>query len=316
MQNLNSSDDWINYMRNADFERAWEFSDKVLKAGLNRDYDNLPRHYQCIWDGTPLDKKRVLVRCYHGLGDTIQFIRYMPILKAISSEVIIWAQNELIDLLKTVEGIDKLIPLHDGKPQVDFDVDVEIMELPFIFRTTLNSIPGKIPYIFVSPLKLPSQNENISVGLVWQAGDWNQGRNIPFSSLSPLGDVCDANLYILQANAKKAGWEPGFGIPAGEFSLFDFARVIKGLDLLITVDSMPAHLAGALGVPVWLMLKKNCDWRWMENYDHSPWYPSMRIFRQQIESNWAFVIENIEEELKIFSRANKKAKLSAKVFAF
>ncbi len=292
-----SSETWMKAMRSGNFEKAWLFSDKILASGINRDYHNLPRHFQCIWDGTPLHGKRVLIRCYHGLGDTIQFIRYAPLVKLTAREVTVWAQPSLMKLLETVKGIDRLLPLHDGAPEVEFDVDVEIMELPHVFRTTLSTLPARVPYIQVEPLKLTS-TPLPKIGLVWQAGDWDQSRNIPFSLLWYLFDIPGLEIFILQANAKAAGWKEGLGIYPGEFNLFDYARVIKGLDLLISVDSMPAHLAGALNVPVWLMLQEQADWRWMENRSDNLWYPSMKIFRQEKQGEWERVVREMVGGLK------------------
>jgi hypothetical protein len=297
MQNI-SGDRWMQHMRSGQFEEAWRFSDKIQKSGINRDYHHLPRHFQCIWDGTPLNGKRVLIRCYHGLGDTIHFIRYAPLVKEIAAEVIVWVQPSLLDLLKTTSGIDRFISLHDGTPDVAYDVDIEIMELPHVFRTTLATVPQKTPYLHVDSLPLSTDKSLLSVGIVWQSGDWNPSRDIPFSFLMPLAGIKGIKIYILQANALPAGWQKGFGIHPGEFTLYDYARVICGLDLMITVDSMPAHLAGALNVPVWVMLQAQADWRWMENRTNSPWYPSMKLFRQKNQGDWKPVIHQIAEELK------------------
>ncbi|HEX2936945.1 MAG TPA: glycosyltransferase family 9 protein [Bacteroidales bacterium] len=297
LETLEGSDTWIWHMRHGAFEEAWKFSDKVIKSGINRDYLNTPRHYQCIWDGTPLNGKRVLVRCYHGLGDTIMFIRYTALLKEIASEVIVWAQPELLKLLTTAKGIDRLIPLHNGTPDVTYDIDIELMELPHAFRTTLSSIPSESPYLHVHPISLPNENSALKIGLVWQAGDWDQSRNIPFSIIKQLGEKKGTSFYILQYNPELAGWDKTFGIYPGKMKLLDYARFIHSLDLLISVDSMPAHLAGAVNTPVWLMLKKKADWRWMEDRTNSPWYPSMRLFRQPTEGAWETVIRKIKEEL-------------------
>ena len=285
----------MQFMRAGAFEEAWKLSDKVLAAGVNRD-PRLPRHYQCVWDGSTLAGKRVLVRCYHGLGDTIQFIRYIPKLKEIAKEVIVWAQAPLLELLKNMPEIDLLLPLHDGQPEVKYDVDVEVMELPFIFRTTLDTIPCKVPYLHAEPLIL-SDEHKFNVGLVWQSGNWNQARCIPFAALAPLATLKNVNLYILQANAEEAGWQEGFGIHPGEFTLYNYAGVIRGLDLMISVDSMPAHLAGAMNVPVWTILHDQADWRWMNTRSDSPWYPSMRLFRQQEKGNWETVMEEVVRNL-------------------
>ena len=291
---------WMNYMRNEDFTTAWKISDEVMQARAGKPCWHLPRHQQYIWDGFSLKQKRVLVRCYHGLGDTIQFIRYAPLLKEIAAKVIVWAQEPLIPLLKTVDGIDELLPLHDGVPGVEYDVDVEIMELPHIFRSTVESLPASIPYIHVEPLRLSNNKNLVSVGLVWKAGGWAPFRSIPFSMLAPLADIEGVQLHILQADAASAGWREGFGNHPGEFSLYDYARVIKGLDLLISVDSMPVHLAGALGIPVWTLLHAEADWRWMENREDSPWYPTMRLFRQPKPGDWHTLINNVRSALQVF----------------
>jgi hypothetical protein len=294
------SDPWTRYMLQGDFASAWEVSDNVLHERAGKPCMHLPRHLQYCWDGSSLNDKRVLVRCYHGLGDTIQFIRYMPLLKQIAGEVIVWAQESLLPLLETIEGIDKLLPLHDGAPEVEYDTDIELMELPHIFRTTIGTIPTRIPYLFTEPKSLPLR-QGLAVGLVWRAGDWDESRCIPFSVLEPLSKLTGITFYILQFNARVAGWDESFGEYIGEFDVPEFAGVMKSLDLLITVDSMPAHLAGALGVPVWTLLQKHADWRWMEDREDSPWYPTMRLFRQKEQGEWKEVIERVKEELKSFT---------------
>src|SRR3712207_6559067 len=143
------------HMRRGEFEAAWALSDAVLRARAGVPCWHLPRHLQYIWDGTPLAGKRVLVRCYHGLGDTIQFIRYVPLVSAIAAEVIVWAQPALIPILRTVRGIGRLLPLHTGAPAVEYDLDVEVMELPHVFRTTLATLPAEVPYLHVEPVPLP-----------------------------------------------------------------------------------------------------------------------------------------------------------------
>jgi hypothetical protein len=286
------------HMRRGEFEQAWKFSDAVLKERAGKPCWHWPRHQQYIWNGSSLKGKRVLVRCYHGLGDTIQFIRFMPLLKREASEVIVWAQPPLIPLLQTVTGIDQLLPLHDGTPEVNYDVDVEIMELPHVFRTTIITIPSQIPYLHVEPESLSADESKLAVGLVWRAGDWDSRRHLSFDVLLPLFQVNGIQLFILQADAEAAGWQPGYGIHPGEFSLADYARAIKGMDLVITVDSMPAHLAGAMGVPVWTLLHANADWRWMNDREDSPWYPTMRLFRQEKPGDWDTVIQKVKRQLQ------------------
>lgn len=295
-------DVWMQHMRRGAFAEAWKKSDADLKARAGQPCWHWPRHFQYIWDGQSLAGKRVLVRCYHGLGDTIQFIRYMPLLKQIASKVIVWAQEPLIPLLETMDSIDQLLPLHDGTPEVEYDADIEIMELPHYFRTTLATLPAQVPYLHVEPLPLSSESQQLKVGLVWKAGDWDESRSISFPSLTPLARLSPIQFYMLQANAPEAGYNGEFGEYPGNFSLYDYARVLKGMDLLISVDSMPAHLAGTLGVPVWTLLRVHADWRWMENRENSPWYPTMRLFRQTQLGNWDEVINRVLEELSKVSK--------------
>ncbi|HEX2970480.1 MAG TPA: glycosyltransferase family 9 protein [Bacteroidales bacterium] len=295
---VNISASWTELMRKGLFNEAWKLSDAFLRSGINRNYSTLPRHFQCIWDGSILKNKKVLIRCYHGLGDTIMFIRYVHLLREIASEVIVWVQPKLLELFRSVKEVDRLIPLHDGIPEVEYDVDLEIMELPHIFRTSLKTIPDEVPYLHVQPLKL-KDNGLFSVGIVWQAGDWDNSRNIPFELIRTMFELDYINLIILQDKATEAGWQQGFGFHPGDCSLYEHARIIAGLDLMISVDSMPAHLAGALNTPVWLLLNCNADWRWMENRNDSPWYPSMRLFRQNNPGNWENVIEEVKNELDL-----------------
>jgi hypothetical protein len=284
-------------MRRGEFEAAWAISDAVLRRRAGVPCWHLPRHLQYVWDGTPLAGQRVLVRCYHGLGDTIQFIRYMPRLKALAAAVYVWAQPALLPLLHTMQGSGQVLALHDGTPDVAYDVDVEVMELPHVFRTTLATIPAEIPYLHVEPAPLLRQGQ-LAVGLAWRAGEWDARRSIPFVLLKPLWDVPGIKWYILQRGPGLTEWCAGFGILPGASNLCEEAHFIRALDLVISVDTMPAHLAGALGVPVWTLLPVQADWRWMEDRDDSPWYPTMRLFRQGQDGAWEPVITHVAAALK------------------
>ena len=203
---------WLHAMRRGDFAGAWNISDALLQT--KQDQTDLPRWFQRVWDGSSVVGKRVLVRCYHGLGDTIQFIRYAPLLKPISAEVILWTQPSLIPLLQSVRGIDRLLPLHDGSPDIEYDVDIELNELPYLFRTTLANIPADVPYIFVEPATL-ARNGRLRVGLIWQSGDWDNRRSIPFSEIRRLAQVPGIEWHILQRDASLAGWDGSFGVSSG-----------------------------------------------------------------------------------------------------
>jgi hypothetical protein len=282
---------WRDNMRRGEFEATWQLSDALLDKGYGKPW---------VWDGSSPKGKRVLVRCNHGLGDTIQFIRYAPLLKAIASEVIVWAQPPLIPLLETARGIDLLLPLHDGDPEVEYDIDVEVMELPHVFRTALSTIPSEVPYFHVEPAPLPP-DETLRVGVCWRAGGQDHSRSIPFPLLARLAEIPGITWYIHQRGEGLAERDEGFGVIQVFHDLLEEARAMRSLDLLISVDTMPAHLAGALAVPVWALLQRDADWRWMEARDDSPWYPTMRLFRQQRRGGWGPVIARVASELEKLS---------------
>jgi len=284
-------------MRRGDFATAWEISDRLLLTQRAEDQWSLPRWRQSVWDGSAVAGKRVLVRCYHGLGDTIQFIRYAALLKKIAAEVIVWVQPSLIPLLRDVKGIDRMLPLHDGVPEVEYDVDLELSELPHLFRTTLETIPAQVPYLFVEPAPLASDGWR-RVGLIWRSGDWDERRSVPFSQVQRLARVRGVEWHILQREPVTAGWDGELGVISGGDNPVDDARVMRALDLVISVDTMTAHLAGALGVNTWTLLPHDADWRWMLERNDSPWYPTMRLFRQPAPGRWDLVVDEVVKELR------------------
>jgi hypothetical protein len=296
-------DIWRQLVVRGEFEAAWKISDRMVHERAGVPCEHLPRHLQYFWDGQPLEGKRVLVRCYHGLGDTIQFIRYAPLLRSRAREIIVWAQPKLIPLLHSVNGIDRLLPLHDSAPEVEFDTSVELMELPHVFRTTLATIPRDIPYLHVTPAPLP-RSAKVAVGLTWAGGDWNEHRSIPLAALGPLTTISDVDWYLFQRGDALNEWPHPFGaVSRGE--LHQEATLLAALDLMISVDTMTAHLAGALGLPIWTLLQKDADWRWMDHRDDSPWYPTMRLFRQERQGDWTSVVTRVTAALESFKRSHK-----------
>ena len=291
---VHSAAAWAAHMRNGRYESAWRISDAVLRRGSRPD---LPRHFQTLWRGQPIAGARVLIRCYRGLGDTIQFIRYVPMIKAVAREVTVCAQAELIPLLKTMKEIDRLIELDspEEEPLTD-QVETEITELPYIFRTTTRTIPDRVPYFQVPPAPLP-EPKGLAIGTVWAAGDWDKARSVPVRDLAPLKGAHGITWYSFQRGAAAKDARRIGAIPLTWDNIVQEAGLMRSLDLLISVDTMPAHLAGALGVPVWLMLHAKPDWRWMLGRDDSPWYPTMRLFRQETTGDWRSVIQRIAAEL-------------------
>jgi len=284
--------DWFEAMRCADFAAAWQISDQILAQRQPGEACwHLPRHEQWVWDGRPLAHQRVLVRCYHGLGDTIQFARCLPMLEAIARETIVWVQPALIELLSTLRGARRLLPLHEGTPDVEYDVDVEIMELGHALRLQPEHVGESVPYFRVEAAQRPFQG--FSIGLVAASGDWDGSRSIPRSLLCSLKKVSGVELVNLQLENPMRGMT-NWSTP----DILELAKRVRALDLVIAPDTMLAHLAGALGVRTWTLLPSAADWRWHQpRRTASPWYPTMRLFRQPKPGDWESVIREVVETL-------------------
>jgi hypothetical protein len=302
-----ATDPWMIATRRGDFGAAWRISDAVLRERQLRrtDCSHWPRHLQYIWDGTPIEGQRVLVRCYHGLGDTIQFARLMEPLRQRARSVTLWAQPALLDLLSTVHGIDRLLPLHDGAPGTDFDVDIELMEVAHALRIDLANLPPRLPYIYVradTPTEPELPSSTLNVGIAWRSGDWDTSRSIPTSALAQFAGLHNVNFYSLQFPAEELAFSAG---NLARKDIATMARAITRLDVVISVDTMVAHLAGALAAPTWTLLSERADWRWMDAGSSSPWYPTMRLFRKQ-DSSWDSVLDEVVVELAALARPERQ----------
>jgi hypothetical protein len=300
-----AGDPWRAAVRRGDFTTAWRISDAYLQRRLANGGLTFtePRHLQSIWNGKPLAGKRVLVRCYHGLGDTVQFIRFAAPLRRIAEEVIVWAQPKLLPLVATAAGVDRVLPLHDGSPDVPYEIDIESMELPHALRVDLQTIPRAIPYLFPGTAARVIQKSagELAVGLVWQAGEMKPARSIAPSLLSPLAKLSGVRLFSLQGGEAAAAAAEN---PAGDLAADTVERLtaaLLALDLVISVDTFVAHLAGALGLPVWLLLHTDCDWRWPASGTECVWYPTMRLFRQRRPGDWSSVVLEVANALRVGS---------------
>lgn len=292
--------EWVRWMRWGDFEQAWRIADAVRVTDSHR-WPLLPRHLRPVWRGARVDGCRVLIRCHRGLGDTIQFIRFVPRLREVASEVTVMAPVELIPLLRHARGVERLVEL-DG-PEPEYDVDVEVMELPHLLRTTLETLPAEVPYLHV-PQALREYAGMLEVGLAWQASDWEPGRSIPTPDIDPLLHLPGVRFHLLQRGRALETRPYSWMALVGPADLLATASLVRSLDLVISVDSMPAHLAGALGVPTWTLLRADADWRWMLNREDSPWYPTMRLFRQRIEGEWEEVVHRVGRALTELAKAH------------
>lgn len=289
---------WESFMLLGEFENAWRESDAIAARGTP-DPNGL-------WDGQRLAGKRVIVRCLHGLGDAVQFLRYMPLLSCEARFVTVEAPRRLMPLVETIAGVDATVSWEDPKQQYPpWDAQVETMELPRIFRTQLSTIPAATPYVLAgsAPASTYGRRHRPRVGLIWAASEWDRTRNIAFDDFIPLLDVPNVEFCALQAGygrdefVERSGALALIDLTGEREDLLQTAQALSSFDLLITVDTMMAHLAGALAVPVWLLLGPAANWRWMLDRQDSPWYPSMRLFRKSAAEDWSSVITRLRTEL-------------------
>lgn len=295
-------------LRQGDFKEGFE---EYLWRWKSPTWPTAPRRYvQPLWDGSaPLAGQTVLLYGEQGLGDTIQFIRYAPLIAKLAGRVIVEAPAALERLLATVEGIDHLTVKGEALP--GFDIHVPLIDLPRALGTTVDTVPAEVPYVAAEPGAVGRWRRRIggghaTIGLVWTGNPAHvndHNRSIALKRLGPLFEVPEARFFSLQVGPRSA--DPGVAGLDGHIEdlsadLTDFAEtaaVLSALDLLISVDTAPLHLAGALGRPVWALIPFHPDWRWMLGRDDSPWYPSMRLFRQPARSDWDSVIARVRDEL-------------------
>ena len=274
-----------------------------------------------LWDGCSLNGKRILL--YHsddGFGDIIQLIRYVPLVKQQGGEVIVAVPKPLLRLFENVKGIDYLVYLDEPLPK--FDVYFPLFSLPYRFQTTLETIPDRFPYLDISALKQKSLNNlvylpgitptnNLKIGFVWSSGHRDRNntnvtayRDCPLDFFLDLLSIPGISLYSLQVGT----WAKEIEQYLPQKELFDLtpqindfadtALLMSQLDLVIAVDTAIVHLAGAMGIPTWTLLAYDADWRWLVDRDDSPWYPSMKLFRQTDYGNWPSVFTQVKSALQ------------------
>jgi tetratricopeptide (TPR) repeat protein len=268
------------------------------------------------WDGSPLGGRIILLHVEQGLGDTLQFIRYAALVKERGGVVLVEAPKRLAPLLSRCPGIDRLV--ERGTPLPVFDVEAPLLSLPAIFRTTPQTVPAPIPYLTAEPELRARWGAELralpgfKIGIAWQGSPTYRGdrlRSIPLRHFEPLTRVPGVRLVSLQ---KGPGAEQLATIPAdwqildwsrrldeGPGTFQDTAAVMQSLDLIVSADTSVAHLAGALGMPVWLALPHASDWRWGLTGDSSPWYPRTRLFRQRRAGDWDEVFAHMAAELPV-----------------
>lgn len=287
-------------MRAGDFATAWTISDETLSRRVSSGAAcwHWPRHLQYVWNGQAPDDRRVLVRCYHGLGDTLQFVRLLEPLRQRAREITLWAQPMLLDVLRSVRGIDHLLPLHDGIPDAAYDVDMELSEVLHVLRVQHADLARRMPYVGV-PHQPSAPSTRLRVGLCWQAGAWDSTRSIPSDLLERWRGVA-ADWFALQYPPPRHPPLLSRNLACRRIDVL--AQRMWHLHLIVTVDTYVAHLAGAMCLPVWLLLPHRSDWRWMSARSDSPWYPTMRLFRQPRPGDWRSVIDAVNAALTIRAR--------------
>jgi FkbM family methyltransferase len=291
--------------------RYWRWQTSSTRRKYNRP----------MWSGQELRGKTILVCSEQGVGDTIQFARYVPMLKSLGARVLFLAYTGLEEFCRGFPGVDAVLEIG---PLPQFDFHVYLMSLPWVFQTTLSAIPADTPYLHADPERVEcwkpriGAGSRLKIGLAWAGNPDHVGdreRSMALSALLPLWEVEGVEFFALQkgrAESEIASLPTLAAIENLGPSLdnyCDTAAVVSQLDLLITVDTSVAHLAGALGKPVWVLIPKPGDWRWLEKRRDTPWYPTMRLFRQTQRRVWADVVDRVKEALRERVRRQPRAAL-------
>jgi Tfp pilus assembly protein PilF len=283
----------------------YEWRLKVRSIAEPRDFP-VPR-----WDGGDLTGKRILIHSEQGLGDTIHISRYIPMLAQRGGLVVLECPILLMGLLRNLPGLAQIVA--PGKPLPEFDLHCPIMSLPLMFNTTLATIPWPGPYLHADPKlaeqwsqRMPPDPNRPRVGLIWAGRPDNKidhKRSMRLDQFAPLSAIKNARFFSLQKGpAATQARRPPAGMELIDYTndLHDFAdtaAMAANLDLILTVDTSVAHLAGALGRRTWVLLPRSPDWRWMLDREDSPWYPTLRLFRQKTRGDWEEVMERVQREL-------------------
>jgi Tfp pilus assembly protein PilF len=308
--------DWaLAHLALGNYEKGWAGYETRRKLADNpiRPLESAPE-----WDGkTGLRGKRILLRAEQGFGDMIQFARFIPMVAKKAGHVIVECRKELIPIMRTVTGVGTLV--EKGRALPEFDVHVPLLSLPHVMKVSEAELHKLSTESYVTPpagktVKLaPPQGTALKVGIVW-AGKLNpRDRSCPLETLLPILSARGAAFYSFQIDDRRADIDKlglhAFVTDLGDHihDFGDSAALMAAMDLVISIDSSPAHLAGALGVPVWMLQLYTTDWRWMVDRSDSPWYPTMRIYRQEAPGDWAVPVEKLTGDFSTLLQARLKA---------
>ena len=288
-----------------DWGEGWaEYEARLRKPnGMARSPSDQP-----IWDSTPGGGRTILLWAEQGLGDTVQFCRYAPLVRELGFRVLLYVPRILVGLLKSLRGVDRLVP--EGTEVPAHDVQCPLMSLPDRLGTTIDNVPAGGPYLAADDRYVTKWKDRVAglggyrVGLCWQGNPhhlWDRHRSARLWELAPLGRLPGIRLVSLQQGPGRdqVARHPDLGVldlgPTFD-SVDDLAGAVQLLDLVITVDTATAHMAGALGRPVWVLVAAMADWRWLAGRPDTPWYPTMRLFRQPSVGDWSSPIQALAEQ--------------------
>jgi len=294
-------------LQQGNFSQGW--SEYEYRWGTTYGLRHRRKFRKPLWKGEPLAGARILLHAEQGMGDTLQFVRYVPLVAARGGSAILEVQPRLHRLLAKTPGAVEVISRGEALPA--FDWQCPLLSLPLAFATDLSTIPSPVTYVEPDPAEVEIWRERLGgnglrVGLAWGGNakhPHEHWRSIPLELLAPLTRMEGATFYSLQmgppaARVAQLGVNVRLVDLQGEQKDFaDTAAIVSNLDLVISIDTSVAHLAGAMGKPVWVFLSKSPDWRWMLDREDTPWYPSARLYRQSRLGNWAEVISRVERDL-------------------
>ncbi|HEX2566555.1 MAG TPA: tetratricopeptide repeat-containing glycosyltransferase family protein [Burkholderiales bacterium] len=310
----------LRLLQAGDFRRGWEEYEwrfRLPELAPFWPHANRPR-----WEGADLRGKTILLYAEQGFGDALQFVRYVPLVAARGGKVILSCSPRLMALFATVAGVTAV---HNAEtPAPEFDLCCPLLSLPRIFGTTLETVPAATPYLHPPGdaaarwrARLALEGAGLKVGLFWSTESKNRMtplRSLELRQLAPLARSGGVRFYSLQRGAAAAQPRPqGMALVDLSQELADFAddaALIASLDLVITINTATAHLAGALGRPVWTLIHFPPDWRWLEGRTDSPWYPSMRLFQRGRTETWETVLERVGDALQELESGPRPKKVS------
>ncbi|MGE0419356.1 MAG: tetratricopeptide repeat protein [Acetobacteraceae bacterium] len=290
-----------------DYANGWRRHEVRFYAHLGREHR--PQLPEPAWLGEDdIAGRTILLHAEQGFGDTCQFVRYVPMVAALGARVRLIVQKELYPLLKDIPGPESVIGF--GDPLPDFEMQCSLMSLPRAFRTELHTVPDQVPYIEAPPdrvlawaRKLGKPDARRRVALAWSGSNHIWNRALPLAKLAPLLARRDCEFHVVQTDIRPAdrdemtNW-PNLVDHSGALKDFaDTAALLTLMDRVLTIDTVMAHLAGGMALPTWTMLALGADYRWLTAGTHSPWYPTMRLFRQPAFGDWDSVVADIGRAL-------------------